>query len=96
MNCDFIKGGMTHVLSLGGRLSAPLLSLEAGYYFRDSRRMWRRAFPADPKLVPLSPSCLVATSNGTMEGIDNQEGGVCKTKSMKIIMKVGQSEYCVY
>lgn len=30
-----------------------------------------------------------------MEGIDNQEGGVCKTKSMKIIMKVGQSEYCV-
>lgn len=33
-----------------------------------------------------------ATSNGTMEGIDNQEGGVCKTKSMKMIMKVGQSE----
>jgi len=28
-----------------------------------------------------------------MEGIDNQEGGVCKTKSMKITMKVGQSEY---
>ncbi|KAA8588437.1 hypothetical protein FQN60_001631 [Etheostoma spectabile] len=26
-----------------------------------------------------------------MEGIDNQEGGVCKTKSMKIIMKVGQT-----
>ncbi|PWA26242.1 hypothetical protein CCH79_00013727 [Gambusia affinis] len=32
-----------------------------------------------------------ATSNGTMEGIDNQEGGVCKTKSMKIVMKVGQN-----
>lgn len=30
-----------------------------------------------------------------MEGIDNQEGGVCKTKSMKIIMKVGQSEYFI-
>ena len=30
-----------------------------------------------------------------MEGIDNQEGGVCKTKSMKMIMKVGQSECAV-
>ncbi|KAJ4933124.1 hypothetical protein JOQ06_029960 [Pogonophryne albipinna] len=36
-------------------------------------------------------STVRATSNGTMEGIDNQEGGVCKTKSMKIIMKVGQN-----
>nr|XP_014030064.1 unnamed protein product [Salmo salar] len=26
-----------------------------------------------------------------MEGLENQEGGVCKMKSMKIIMKVGQS-----
>lgn len=40
--------------------------------------------------LPLSPA---ATSNGTLEGIDNQEGGVCRTKSMKMIMKVGQSEY---
>ncbi|KAF3842764.1 hypothetical protein F7725_001613 [Dissostichus mawsoni] len=31
---------------------------------------------------------IISTSNGTMEGIDNQEGGVCKTKSMKIIMKI--------
>lgn len=28
-----------------------------------------------------------------MEGIDNQEGGVCRTQSMKMTMKVGQSEY---
>ncbi|XP_078119133.1 ephrin-B2a [Sander vitreus] len=34
---------------------------------------------------------IISTSNSTMEGIDNQEGGVCKTKSMKIIMKVGQN-----
>uniref|UniRef100_A0A3B3V2S5 Ephrin-B2a n=1 Tax=Poecilia latipinna TaxID=48699 RepID=A0A3B3V2S5_9TELE len=34
---------------------------------------------------------IISTSNGTMEGIDNQEGGVCKTKSMKIVMKVGQN-----
>lgn len=34
---------------------------------------------------------IISTSNGTMEGIDNQEGGVCKTKSMKMVMKVGQS-----
>ncbi|XP_075937166.1 ephrin-B2a isoform X4 [Anarhichas minor] len=33
---------------------------------------------------------IISTSNGTMEGIDNQEGGLCKTRSMKIIMKVGQ------
>ncbi|XP_018614450.1 ephrin-B2a-like [Scleropages formosus] len=34
---------------------------------------------------------IISTSNGTLEGLENQEGGVCKTKSMKIIMKVGQS-----
>ncbi|KAL0985535.1 hypothetical protein UPYG_G00158290 [Umbra pygmaea] len=34
---------------------------------------------------------IISTSNGTMEGLENQEGGVCKMKSMKIIMKVGQS-----
>ncbi|XP_030642638.1 ephrin-B2a isoform X2 [Chanos chanos] len=34
---------------------------------------------------------IISTSNGTWEGLDNQEGGVCKTKSMKIVMKVGQS-----
>ncbi|XP_066563160.1 ephrin-B2a [Amia ocellicauda] len=33
---------------------------------------------------------IISTSNGTMEGLENQEGGVCHTKSMKIIMKVGQ------
>ncbi|XP_077473908.1 ephrin-B2a isoform X1 [Stigmatopora argus] len=34
---------------------------------------------------------IISTSNGTREGIDNQEGGVCKTQSMKMIMKVGQN-----
>ncbi|XP_056611379.1 ephrin-B2a [Triplophysa dalaica] len=34
---------------------------------------------------------IISTSNGTMEGLENQEGGVCKTKSMKILMKVGQN-----
>ncbi|XP_051566400.1 ephrin-B2a [Myxocyprinus asiaticus] len=34
---------------------------------------------------------IISTSNGTMEGLENQEGGVCKTKSMKIVMKVGQN-----
>uniref|UniRef100_M3ZYW3 Ephrin-B2a n=1 Tax=Xiphophorus maculatus TaxID=8083 RepID=M3ZYW3_XIPMA len=38
---------------------------------------------------------IISTSNGTMEGIDNQEGGVCKTKSMKIVMKVGQKFWLV-
>ncbi|KAG8137562.1 hypothetical protein E2320_004789 [Naja naja] len=31
-----------------------------------------------------------ATSNGSLEGLDNQEGGVCQTKAMKILMKVEQ------
>ncbi|KAL4649224.1 ephrin-B1-like isoform X2 [Arapaima gigas] len=31
-----------------------------------------------------------ATSNGTFEGLENREGGVCNTRFMKIIMKVGQ------
>ncbi|XP_062862016.1 ephrin-B2a [Trichomycterus rosablanca] len=34
---------------------------------------------------------IISTSNGTMEGLENQEGGVCKMKSMKIVMKVGQN-----
>lgn len=34
---------------------------------------------------------IISTSNGTREGIDNQEGGVCRTMSMKMIMKVGQN-----
>lgn len=38
-----------------------------------------------------SPS-LTATSNGTLDGLENREGGVCQTRSMKIVMKVGQGE----
>ncbi|XP_071400336.1 ephrin-B1-like, partial [Centroberyx affinis] len=30
------------------------------------------------------------TSNGTLEGLENREGGVCKSRAMKVIMKVGQ------
>lgn len=33
-----------------------------------------------------------ATSNGSLEGLDNQEGGVCQTRAMKILMKVGQGK----
>lgn len=35
-----------------------------------------------------------ATSNGTAEGLENREGGVCKSRAMKVIMKVGQGK-CV-
>ncbi|KAF7707197.1 ephrin-B1-like [Silurus meridionalis] len=34
---------------------------------------------------------ITSTSNGSLEGLENREGGVCKTKSMKVIMKVGQN-----
>ncbi|XP_029460403.1 ephrin-B2 [Rhinatrema bivittatum] len=33
---------------------------------------------------------IISTSNGSSEGVDNQEGGVCQTKAMKILIKVGQ------
>ncbi|XP_066505278.1 ephrin-B1-like [Hoplias malabaricus] len=33
---------------------------------------------------------ITSTSNGTFEGLENREGGVCKSRSMKVIMKVGQ------
>lgn len=39
-----------------------------------------------------SLSFLAATSNGTLDGLENREGGVCQTRSMKIVMKVGQGE----
>ncbi|XP_051993972.1 ephrin-B2a-like [Xyrauchen texanus] len=34
---------------------------------------------------------IISTSNSTLEGLDNHDGGVCKTKSMKLILRVGQS-----
>ncbi|XP_030622411.1 ephrin-B1-like [Chanos chanos] len=33
---------------------------------------------------------ITSTSNGSLEGLENREGGVCKSRSMKMIMKVGQ------
>ncbi|XP_062819973.1 ephrin-B1 isoform X2 [Anolis carolinensis] len=33
---------------------------------------------------------ITSTSNGSLEGLENREGGVCQTRSMKIVMKVGQ------
>uniref|UniRef100_A0A8C5QMS6 Ephrin-B1 n=1 Tax=Leptobrachium leishanense TaxID=445787 RepID=A0A8C5QMS6_9ANUR len=33
---------------------------------------------------------ITSTSNGTLQGLENREGGVCSTRSMKIIMKVAQ------
>ncbi|XP_032878098.1 ephrin-B2 isoform X2 [Amblyraja radiata] len=33
---------------------------------------------------------IISTSNGTLEGLENREGGVCLTKAMKLIMKVEQ------
>ncbi|XP_062844928.1 ephrin-B1 [Trichomycterus rosablanca] len=33
---------------------------------------------------------IISTSDGTLEGLEMREGGVCSTRSMKIIMKVGQ------
>uniref|UniRef100_A0A4W4GRB8 Ephrin RBD domain-containing protein n=1 Tax=Electrophorus electricus TaxID=8005 RepID=A0A4W4GRB8_ELEEL len=36
---------------------------------------------------------IISTSNSTLEGLDNHEGGVCETKSMKLVLRLGQSEF---
>ncbi|XP_012988962.1 ephrin-B1 [Esox lucius] len=33
---------------------------------------------------------ITSTSNGSVEGLENREGGVCRTRTMKVVMKVGQ------
>ncbi|XP_044161265.1 ephrin-B1 [Bufo gargarizans] len=38
---------------------------------------------------------ITSTSNGTLQGLENREGGVCHSRSMKIIMKVGQDPNAV-
>ncbi|XP_068818194.1 ephrin-B1 isoform X2 [Capricornis sumatraensis] len=35
---------------------------------------------------------ITSTSNGSLEGLENREGGVCRTRTMKIVMKVGQGD----
>ncbi|XP_008433785.1 ephrin-B3b isoform X2 [Poecilia reticulata] len=34
---------------------------------------------------------IIATSDGTRQGLDSMRGGVCATKGMKVVLKVGQS-----
>lgn len=45
--------------------------------------------------VPTSPSgsFLPATSDGTREGLESLQGGVCLTRGMKVLLRVGQSEW---
>lgn len=38
---------------------------------------------------------ITSTSNGSLEGLENREGGVCLTRTMKIVMKVGQDPNAV-
>ncbi|XP_014863091.1 PREDICTED: ephrin-B2a-like, partial [Poecilia mexicana] len=44
-------------------------------------------------IVQLSVSLAAATSDGTRQGLDSMRGGVCATKGMKVVLKVGQSQY---
>lgn len=39
--------------------------------------------------------CTSATSTGNLQGLDSTNGGVCRTKSMKLVLRVGQSKYFV-
>ena len=45
--------------------------------------------------APTSPSdsSLPATSDGTREGLESLQGGVCLTRGMKVLLRVGQSEW---
>ena len=45
--------------------------------------------------LPLS-LCASATSAGSPHGLDNTNGGVCRSKSMKLVLRVGQSEYFMF
>ncbi|XP_071220325.1 ephrin-B2-like [Salvelinus alpinus] len=36
---------------------------------------------------------IIATSDGTRQGLDSMRGGVCVTRGMKVILKVGQTAY---
>ncbi|XP_037532715.1 ephrin-B3b [Nematolebias whitei] len=36
---------------------------------------------------------IIATSDGTRQGLDSMRGGVCVTKGMKVVLKVGQNPY---
>ncbi|KAL0994146.1 hypothetical protein UPYG_G00118340 [Umbra pygmaea] len=36
---------------------------------------------------------IIATSDGTRQGLDSRRGGVCVTRGMKVILKVGQTAY---
>uniref|UniRef100_G3Q8V1 Ephrin-B3 n=1 Tax=Gasterosteus aculeatus aculeatus TaxID=481459 RepID=G3Q8V1_GASAC len=36
---------------------------------------------------------IIATSDGTRQGLDSMRGGVCATHGMKVVLKVGQSPY---
>uniref|UniRef100_A0A4W5KV26 Ephrin B3 n=1 Tax=Hucho hucho TaxID=62062 RepID=A0A4W5KV26_9TELE len=42
-------------------------------------------------LFSTPPLPLLATSDGTRQGLDSTRGGVCVTRGMKVILKVGQS-----
>uniref|UniRef100_A0A8C2WAH8 Ephrin RBD domain-containing protein n=1 Tax=Cyclopterus lumpus TaxID=8103 RepID=A0A8C2WAH8_CYCLU len=41
---------------------------------------------------------ITSTSAGSLQGLDNTNGGACRSKSMKLVLRVGQSKYfvCVY
>ncbi|XP_056299277.1 ephrin-B3b [Pseudoliparis swirei] len=36
---------------------------------------------------------IIATSDGTRQGLESMRGGVCATQGMKVVLKVGQSKY---
>lgn len=36
---------------------------------------------------------IIATSDGTKQGLDSMRGGVCVTRGMKVVLKVGQTAY---
>lgn len=44
-------------------------------------------------LMRASSLCIPATSTGLLQGLGNTSGGACRTKWMKLVLRVGQSKY---
>lgn len=64
------------------------------YAFPDNRLWLTRNLGKGRKkcFIFASSLCLSATSTGFLQGLDNTNGGVCRTKSMKLVLRVGQSK----
>uniref|UniRef100_A0A7N5K785 Ephrin B1 n=1 Tax=Ailuropoda melanoleuca TaxID=9646 RepID=A0A7N5K785_AILME len=85
--CSLLPGRWPGLGSVG---SASGLWRWSCWHCAGSPHRWPRTWSPCPG-APSTPT----TSNGSLEGLENREGGVCRTRTMKIVMKVGQDPNAV-